>query len=138
MPSVRRRGGNTGAMPVWAKIIFAVLVVALGSVIGVWLHNTLDGQDQVQTVAAVKKPASPAPVPIRETKTAVPDLPPASAGFNHPRPHRQSSGDKGAAASSFASLQQSIGGEVGNHGRLVEITFGFVSRPLATHYDFGA
>src|ERR1700755_2934178 len=100
-------------MPVWAKIIFAVLVVALGAVIGVGLPNTLDGQDQVQTVAAVKKPASPAPVPIRETKTAVPDLPPASAGFNHPRPHRQSRGDKGAAASSFASLQQSIGGEFG-------------------------
>jgi hypothetical protein len=117
--------------PRWALWTFAVLITAVGVVLGVWLHSNLSGPDQVRAVAAV--PAHPRHSsrdrrpPIRHQSG--PTLQPASAGLNRPHPqHRHAqrrrhpqpgptpaatpeSGE--AAQASFASLAATIGGPVG-------------------------
>lgn len=98
-------------MPIWAKLGLAVLVLALGLVLGVWLHSTLSGGgDEVKSVVSaprkqhVRHIASPA-----VTKT----LPPASAGTNHPQKHHASASNPAAAQASFASLESSLGASIG-------------------------
>lgn len=103
--------------------VFGVLFLALGLVIGVWLHNRFSEGDEVKFAATPEQPkarAHPRPVPLRETQTH--ELPPAaSAGINRPirHHHRQreptpsSGGDPAAAASSFSSLEASLGATVG-------------------------
>jgi len=101
-------------VPGWAKAILAVLVVALGLVLGVWLHSSLTGPEKTQAIARLRSTTSPARRrPILPVHTDAKKLPPASAGTNSPTSHGQSGGGEALLQPSFSSLESSIGGSIG-------------------------
>jgi hypothetical protein len=108
MQSVQNR------IPIWAKAAFAILILAMGFVVGAWLHSSLNGTETIRSVASAPKPVPrPEPPPQSATKTDAPKLPPASAGTNHPQSRASHPADTGAAQASFAALEGSLGSGIG-------------------------
>jgi hypothetical protein len=123
--------GEPKMPPRWALWTFAVLVTAIGLVLGVWLRSRLSGTDEVRAVAVVRDhhPGRHSKVDPPHAPVEVQTLQPASAGLNHPHARRRHSHQRrhphpvpapaatpegGAAAqASFASLAATIGGPIG-------------------------
>lgn len=105
---------RSGGWPAWAKGLLAVLVIALGLVVGAWLHSSLTGSNKVSSVAEKRTPPStPKRLPVVPVHTDATKLPPASAGTNRPGQRQRSGGNEAALQSSFASLESGISGTVG-------------------------
>lgn len=104
----------SGALPGWAKAVLALLVTALGLVVGVWLHATVGDSGKTQAIARQRAATSPRKrfrtLPVH---TDAKKLPPASAGINRPEPHEQTVGQGASLQTSFSSLEASVSGSIG-------------------------
>jgi hypothetical protein len=105
---------RSGMFPAWAKGVLAILVVALGLVVGAWLHSSLGGSEKTQAVTRQRtNPPTPRRRPVLPVHTDATKLPPASAGLNHShRPSRSSEGEA-SLQNSFASLEAGMSGSIG-------------------------
>jgi hypothetical protein len=105
---------RSGMFPAWAKGVLAILIIALGLVVGAWLHSSLAGSEKTQTVAGQRTKARvPRHRPVLPVHTDAPKLPPASAGLNRPPRNRRSGGEEASLQGSFAALEAGISGSIG-------------------------
>lgn len=104
----------SGTLPGWARTVLALLVIALGIVVGVWLHSSLtDSGENQQVVVSRSATSHPRHHRVLPVHTDAKRLPPASAGINRSELHGQPAGREASLQTSFASLESSVTGSIG-------------------------